>query len=78
MYPVADFEKMVRANYAVIAGSARTEYGVAFDTGAEAVVHVRIENAAKQSVEYQYLLTREESGWKIGGVAEVKAEGLSV
>ena len=78
LFPVRDFEKMVRANYAVIAKSTATEYGVAFDTGEEAVVNVRIENAEKKSVEYQYMLKKEEDGWKISGVSEVKAEGLSV
>ena len=78
LFPVDDFEKMVRTNYAVIAQSASAEYGVAFDTGEEAVVNVRIQDAAKKSVEYQYLLKKEESGWKISGVSEVKAAGLSV
>ena len=78
LFPERDFEKMVRTNYAVIAQSTGTEYGVAFDTGEEAVVNVRIENAEKKSVEYQYLLKKEEGGWKISGVSEVKAEGLSV
>ena len=78
MFPVEDFEKMVRSNYAVIAKSTSTEYGVAFDTGEEAVVNVRVQNAEKKSVEYQYLLKKEDAGWKISGVSEVKAEGLSV
>ncbi len=78
LFPVEDFEKMVRTNYAVIAKSTGTEYGVAFDTGEEAVVNVRIQNAEKKSVEYQYLLKKEDAGWKISGVSEVKAEGLSV
>ena len=78
MFPPDEFEKMVRSQYAVIAKSTATEYGLAFDTGEEAVVNVRIENAEKKSVEYQYMLKKEESGWKISGVAEVKAEGLNV
>ncbi len=78
LFPVEDFEKMVRTNYAVIARSTHTEYGMAFDTGEEAVVNVRIQNAEKKSVEYQYLLKKEDAGWKISGVSEVKAEGLSV
>ncbi len=78
MFPVEDFEKMVRTNYSVIAKSTDTEYGVAFDTGEEAVVNVRIQNAEKKSVEYQYLLKKEDAGWKISGVSEVKSEGLSV
>ena len=78
VFPLAGFEKMVRTNYPVIAGSVSTEYGMAFDTGEEAVINVRIENAAKKSVEFQYLLTKEDGVWKIGGVSELKAEGLSV
>ncbi len=78
MFAERDFEKMVRTNYAVIAKSTVTEYGVAFDTGEEAVVNVRVQNAEKQSVEYQYLLKKEENGWKISGVSEVKPQGLSV
>lgn len=78
VFPVGDFEKMVRTNYAVIAKSTSTEYGVAFDTGEEAVVNVRIQSVENQSVEYQYLLKKEDGGWKISGVSEVKAAGLSV
>ena len=78
LFPLGDFEKMVRTNYPIIAGSTSAEYGVAFDTGEEAVVNVRIENAEKKSVEYQYLLKKEAGGWKISGVSEIKAEGLSV
>ena len=78
MFAVDEFEKMVRGQYAVIAKSTGSEYGIAFDTGEEAVVNVRIENAEKKNVEYQYLLKKEEGGWKIGGVSEVKPEGLSV
>ena len=78
LFPLDGFEKMVRTNYPVIAGSVSTEYGLAFDTGEEAVINVRIENAAKKSVEFQYLLTKEDGVWKIGGVSELKAEGLSV
>ena len=51
---------------------------MAFDTGEEAVVNVRVSNAETRSVEYQYLLKKEDGAWKIGGVAEVKPEGLSV
>ena len=78
LFPVGDFEQMVKTNYAVIARSASAEYGMAFDTGEEAVVNVRVQNAEKKSVEYQYLLKKEVGGWKIGGVSEVKAEDLSV
>ena len=78
MFAPEDFEKMVKTAYPVIAHSVSSEYGVMFDTGEEAVVNVRMEDADKKSVEYQYLLKKESGTWKINGVSEVKAEGLSV
>ncbi len=78
MFAPEEFEKMVKTAYPIIAHSVSTEYGVMFDTGEDAVVNVRVQNAGKQSVEYQYLLKKEGDGWKINGVSEVKAEGLSV
>ena len=78
MFAPEDFEKMVKAAYPVIAHSVSSEYGVMFDTGEEAVVNVRVQDGDKKSVEYQYLLKKESGNWKINGVSEVKAEGLSV
>ena len=78
MFAPEDFEKMVKVAYPVIAHSVSSEYGVMFDTGEEAVVNVRVQDADKKSVEYQYLLKKESGTWKINGVSEVKAEGLSV
>lgn len=72
-----EFEAMVKKTYPVIAHSASAEYGTTFDTGTEAVVNVRVQDADKKSVEYQYLFKKEEGGWKIGGVTEVKTAGLS-
>ena len=78
MFAPEDFEKMVKTAYPVIAHSVSSEYGVMFDTGEEAVVNVRVQDGDKKSVEYQYLLKKESGTWKINGVSEVKAEGLSV
>lgn len=78
MFAPDEFEKMVKTAYPVIAHSVSNSYGVMFDAGEEAVVNVRVQNAGKQSVEYQYLLKKEAGTWKINGVSEVKAEGLSV
>ena len=78
MFAPEDFEKMVKAAYPVIAHSVSSEYGVMFETDDEAVVNVRVQDADKRSVEYQYLLKQESGAWKINGVSEVKAEGLSV
>ena len=73
-----EFERMVKASYPVVAQSVAADYGIAFDTGDEAVVSVRVENAAKKSVEYHYLFKKEAGAWKISGVTEIKSEGLSV
>ena len=78
MFAPEDFEKMVKTAYPVIAHSVSTEYGIMFDTGEQAVVNVRIKDGDKKDVEYQYLLKKEAGDWKINGVSEVKAEGLSV
>ena len=69
---------MVRSAYPIIAHSSATDYGLAFDTGEEAVINVRVSNAANKSAEYQYLLKKEGGHWKIGGVSELKPQGLSV
>lgn len=78
MFPASEFETMVKTAYPVIAHSSMTEYGLAFDVGDEAVINVRIENAEKKSVLYQYMLQKEDGKWKISGVSEVKSSGLSV
>ena len=78
LFPASDFEKMVRSAYPIIAHSSAADYGLAFDTGEEAVVNVRVSNAENKSAEYQYLLKKEDGHWKIGGVSELKPQGLSV
>ena len=78
MFPVENFKEMVEAAYPVIAHSTTAEFGLAIDTGDEAVINVRVENADKKSVLYQYTLHKEEGTWKISGVSEVKSSGLSV
>lgn len=78
MFPVESFETMVKTGYPLIAGSAKAEYGLAFDTGEDAVVNVTIENAQGQRAQYQYTLSKENGTWKITGVGELKSEGLSV
>jgi ABC-type transporter MlaC component len=78
LFPVAQFETMVKQAYPVIAQSKTATFGLAFDTGDEAVVTVRVENASKTSVEYQYLLKKQNGAWKITGVSETKAGSLQV
>jgi hypothetical protein len=78
MFPPAAFESMVRTGYPVIAHSTRAFYGLTFDTGEEAVVNVRIEDAARNRGEFQYLLKKEGGAWKINGVSQLKASDLAV
>ncbi len=78
LFPLNDFETMVKNGYPVIANSTVVEFGIALDTGEDAVVNVRVENAEKKSVSYQYLLRKEGGQWRIGGVTEVKKENLII
>ena len=78
MFPVENFEMMVKTAYPLIAGSAKAEYGLAFDTGEDAVVNVTVEDAKGQRAQYQYTLSKEKGAWKITGVVEQKPEGTTV
>ncbi len=78
MFSTNRFEEMVKTTYPVIAGSAKAEYGLAFDTGEEAVINVTVESADGKRAQYQYLLKKEDGAWKINGVSEMKSEGLSI
>ena len=79
MFTREDFEGMVRKSYPVIAHSTSVDYGMAFDTGEEAVIYVHVQNTGtKADGQFQYMLKKENGAWKISGVVEVKAEGLSV
>ena len=79
VYGAKDFETMVRSAYPVIAKSTGADYGAAFDHGDDALVNVRVVNSDdKRSVQYRYLLHKENGAWKIAGVTEVKPAGISV
>lgn len=79
MFPQADFERMVKTTYPAIAKSRSADYGLAFDTGEEAVINVRVVGAADgRSVSYQYTLEKEDGVWKITGVSELRDTSLSV
>lgn len=79
MFGPAEFERMVKTAYPAIARSKEADYGLAFDTGEEAVVNVRVTGAAdERSVSYQYTLQKEDGGWKITGVSELRDDSLGV
>lgn len=79
MFPVTEFERMVKTGYPIIAKSRSADFGLAFDTGEEAVLNVRVVGEADgRSVSYQYLLQKENGAWKITGVHELEDTALSV
>jgi hypothetical protein len=78
MFPLSDFEEMVKTGYPVIAHSKRVVYGLALDGGDEAVITVRVQNAAGESAAYQYHLIKQGGRWKIGGVTAVEKTGMVV
>lgn len=78
MFPLTEFELMVKTGYPVIAHSKKVAYGLALDGGDEAVVTVRVQNADGESAAYQYHLIKQDGRWKIGGVTAVENKGLVV
>jgi uncharacterized protein DUF4864 len=74
-YPLAAFERMVKTGFAAIAQFKSAEFGEVLDNGQEAVVNVEIEGESSRVVHYQYFLRKENAGWKISGVIEVKPKG---
>lgn len=72
---VVEFEAMVRVGYPVIANSRSAAFGLALDTGDEAVITVRVQDAGGESIAYQYHLRKEAAGWRIEGVTAVNDKG---
>jgi hypothetical protein len=68
---------MVKGNYPLIAQNRAAQFGVVLDNGDHALVNVTIIGGG-QTRHYQYLLQREKAGWRIAGVAEVKAVGTMI
>lgn len=67
--PLPAFERMVRNGYPVIARSSRADFGVILDNGDEATVSVVVSRGGR-TVEYEYFMRRELTGWKVTGVIE--------
>jgi ABC-type transporter MlaC component len=78
MFNRDQFEQMVKTGYPLIAHSTTAEFGLAIDSGDEAVVSVKVSNGEKKSVTYQYHLVKQKGAWRIGGVTEVQASGGGV
>jgi hypothetical protein len=72
---VVEFEAMVRMGYPVIANSRSAAFGLALDTGDEAVITVRVQDGEGDSFAYQYHLRKEAGGWRIAGVTKVIDKG---
>lgn len=71
-FPIEAFETMVKANYAAIAQSTESVFGLILDDGKVALVNVRVVGANKESVNFRYLLEREGDEWRIGGVIAMR------
>lgn len=78
MLPLERFEQMVKTGFPIIAHSASAKFGLTFDNGDEAVVNVRVFDAARQSVDYQYTLRRDGEVWRITGVSLLKDQTTEV
>lgn len=72
---VVEFEAMVRLGYPVIANSRSAAFGLALDTGDEAVITVRVQDEGGDSIAYQYHLRKEAGGWRIAGVTKLNDKG---
>lgn len=77
MTPAA-FEQMVKQGYPLIVRSRSANFGVILDDGDRAVVSVGFRSESGRVAHYQYLLTRETTGWKISGVTRVSLRGTTV
>ena len=71
-FSLADFEKMVRTNYAAIADSKESVFGLMMDDGKTALVNVRVVGKNEESLNYRYYLQREDQEWRISGVVVLR------
>jgi hypothetical protein len=76
--PLPAFEHMVKAGYHFITQSRSAQFGIILDNGDAAVVNVAISNHSGRVRQYQYLLQRERTGWKIFAVSQIKASGTTI
>jgi hypothetical protein len=72
------FERMVKTGYPLMMRSRSTAFGVIFDNGEQAVVNVGIMGGSGRIHHFKYFLERENAGWRIRGVTEVKFAGTTV
>ena len=71
LFPLAEFEKMVRTGYPIMLTGPTADFGVALDDGQTGVVFVELKGP-NGSQKFRYLLTHETVGWKITGVEQVE------
>lgn len=67
-FSVEQFDRLVKASYPEIYAGRPAEFGVVKDDGGSAVVSVSLDAPAGRTVVYDYLLLREGTAWRIGGV----------
>jgi|SRR5450432_279065 hypothetical protein len=78
MFPLSEFQNMVKTGYPIIATSVKADFGICLDNGSEASVFVHVEARDGTSKDYQYGLVHEPSGWRITGVTEPEQRGTRV
>jgi hypothetical protein len=74
----AQFERMVRRDYATMLRAERVEFGVVKVDGGNAVVQVFFFGAGGSVRSFLYSLTAEGPAWKIEGVEEVRRDRRAV
>ena len=71
-FPLPSFEQLVKSRYPAIAQSKSAIFGGVFENGSAAIANVKLTSAVRSEAHYQYLMTHEESGWKVSGVVEFR------
>lgn len=72
-FPIAAFTEMVKTSYPEIATNTAAVFGLAFDDGESAIVHVRVVAPGEVSRRFQYTLERADGAWRITGVVPLPA-----
>lgn len=76
-FTLAQFEEMVRRNYAEMANATRVEFGSVKIEGRSAVVQVFFFRRDGSVRTFLYSLLSEEGQWRIGGVQEIEEDRSS-
>jgi len=73
--PPQRFARMVRDGYPEIWTNTRAEFGLVRDDGERATTTARIFAKDGTSASYDYVLVKEENGWRVAGVLRHEVQG---